>query len=170
MGWVNSPPIFCAATETAADIANANLKDMQSVPHSLDTMAAPMDDDDAVEQRTGSDNVKPFSPSAAGPTISTTSSVPTASIKRDIGYFDVFVDDLLGLVQGKHNRSGVRSTLLRAIDEVFRLNDFYDDLLRQEPVFLKKLRQGDCSWNTIKVVLGWVLKQHGHHDRGVAPT
>lgn len=167
MGWVNSPPIFCAATETAADIANANLQDtMRSSPHSLDTMAAPMDDDDEIEQRTGSDIVKPFSSPAAGPTISTTSSVPTESIKRDpslptgqepIGYFDVFVDDFLGLVQGKHNRSRVRSTLLRAIDEVFRPNDFYDDLLRREPVSLKKLRQGDCSWNTIKVVLGWVL-------------
>ena len=152
MGWVNSPPIFCAATETAADIANANLlKDMQSSPHSLDTMAAPMDDDDEVEQRTGCDNVKPFSSPAAGPTISTTSSVPTASIKRDpslptgqrpIGYFDVFVDDFLGLVQGKHNRSRVRSILLRAIDEVFRPNDFYDDLLRREPVSFKKIALG----------------------------
>eukprot|EP00804_Cyclotella_cryptica_P029635 CCRYP_019021-RA/>CCRYP_019021-RA protein AED:0.08 eAED:0.21 QI:0/-1/0/1/-1/0/1/0/359 len=28
---------------------------------------------------------------------------------------------------------------------------------RREPVSLKKLQQGDCSWGTLKAVLGWVI-------------
>ena len=32
-----------------------------------------------------------------------------------------------------------------------------DSPFRREPVSLKKLRQGDCSWDTIKLVLGWVI-------------
>ena len=27
----------------------------------------------------------------------------------------------------------------------------------REPVSLKKLRKGDCSWSTVKEVLGWVI-------------
>jgi len=51
-----------------------------------------------------------------------------------------------------------RATLLHAIDDaVFCLNDFCDDEFWREPVSLKKLRQGDCSWNTVKLVLGWVI-------------
>ena len=40
MGWTNSPPIFSAATETAADLANAALSDNTSPkPHHLDEAA-----------------------------------------------------------------------------------------------------------------------------------
>jgi len=48
--------------------------------------------------------------------------------------------------------------LLHAIDSVFRPNNFYDDEFCCEPVVsLKKLRKGDCSWSTIKKVLGWII-------------
>ena len=44
MGWVNSPPIFCAATETAADLAKASIKAGDiAAEHPLDTLAAIMD-------------------------------------------------------------------------------------------------------------------------------
>jgi hypothetical protein len=41
MGWTNSPPIFCAATETIADLANEGILKWRKPPHRLD------DDDDA---------------------------------------------------------------------------------------------------------------------------
>jgi len=44
-----------------------------------------------------------------------------------------------------------------AIDQVIRPLDSADNPARREPVSLKKLRQGDCSWATIKSVLGWVI-------------
>lgn len=55
------------------------------------------------------------------------------------------------------NRTHVRNTLLHAIDSVSHPNDFHDNEYRREPVSLKKLRKGDCSWSTIKVVLGWII-------------
>jgi len=39
MGWVESPPYFCAATETAADLANQRLERPTAPPHRLETYA-----------------------------------------------------------------------------------------------------------------------------------
>jgi hypothetical protein len=40
MGWVASPPYFCALTETAADLANSNLRQFrQAPPHPLNSIA-----------------------------------------------------------------------------------------------------------------------------------
>jgi hypothetical protein len=45
MGWKNSPPIFSAATETAADLANHALQHQPSQPpHPLDVQAETMDE------------------------------------------------------------------------------------------------------------------------------
>ncbi len=46
---------------------------------------------------------------------------------------------------------------MHAIDSVLRPLDEYDDAARREPVSMKKLLKGDCSWGTIKNVLGWVI-------------
>ena len=40
MGWVSSPPTFCAASETAADIANASLFRCTVPPHCLEDVAS----------------------------------------------------------------------------------------------------------------------------------
>ena len=44
-----------------------------------------------------------------------------------------------------------------AIDQVFRPLDPLDDSYCTEPISVKKLRKGDCSWDTCKTVLGWVI-------------
>jgi len=42
MGWKNSGPAFCAATETITDMANKDIRDNKpQPPHKLDTMAKP---------------------------------------------------------------------------------------------------------------------------------
>ena len=46
--------------------------------------------------------------------------------------------------------------LFRAIDELFRPNN-KDDIAREEPISLKKLRKGDTAWSTQKVVLRWTI-------------
>ena len=43
MGWVNSPPIFCAMSETACDIANARMYRRFAPPHRLEALAATHD-------------------------------------------------------------------------------------------------------------------------------
>ena len=46
--------------------------------------------------------------------------------------------------------------LFRAINELFRPNN-KDDIAREEPISLKKLRKGDAAWSTKNVVLGWAI-------------
>ena len=46
--------------------------------------------------------------------------------------------------------------LFRAIDELFRPN-YKDDIAREEPISLKKLRKGDAAWSTKKVIIGWEI-------------
>ena len=71
-------------------------------------------------------------------------------------YVDIYVDDFVGLAQTPQQQR-VRRILLGAIDEVFRPLSSTDAPTRQEPVSVKKLREGDGSWSTIKSVLGWII-------------
>jgi hypothetical protein len=43
MGWMNSPPTFCATSETAADIANASLHQGDAPAHRLEAAASAHD-------------------------------------------------------------------------------------------------------------------------------
>jgi hypothetical protein len=43
MGWTNSPPTFCAASETAADMANATLHQGVAPAHRLEALASTHD-------------------------------------------------------------------------------------------------------------------------------
>ena len=54
--------------------------------------------------------------------------------RKPLKYVDVFVDDFIGLAQGKEQLSQVRSVILKSIDSVFRPNDFYDGPYRRDPV------------------------------------
>jgi hypothetical protein len=70
-------------------------------------------------------------------------------------YVDVFVDEFVGLAQ-KHKQQ-VCHTLLEAVIKVFcSLAPTYP-LTQREHVSVKKLLEGDGSWTTIKLVLGWIL-------------
>ena len=41
MGWVNSPPTFCAATETSADLENARIQEKEDPPpHTFDALTS----------------------------------------------------------------------------------------------------------------------------------
>ncbi len=80
-------------------------------------------------------------------------SLPT--VGAPAAYVDVFVDDFVGLVQNHKQR--VRRTLLEAVNEIFWPLSPSDPPTRQEPVSIKKRLEGDVSWSTIKLVLGWIL-------------
>lgn len=44
MGWINSPPTFCALSETACDIANSRLYRRHAPIHRLEHLAETHDD------------------------------------------------------------------------------------------------------------------------------
>jgi hypothetical protein len=67
------------------------------------------------------------------------------------------VDDFIGICQGNTSKSQVCRALLHAVDQVFHPNDKKDNSFCHKPVSLKKLKQGDCSWHTKKLILGWII-------------
>jgi hypothetical protein len=156
MGWVSSPPNFSACTETIADLANVDLADpiaieeARSTPHRLDVVSE-------------SDPTPSASSSSTDQLLSlpTASSAPPSASKpflRPLQYWDIYVDDFCGLVQGnKWKRRTVKRILFNALDKVFRPLDGNDTVFRQEPASLKKLRKGDARWDTEKIILGWLL-------------
>jgi hypothetical protein len=94
----------------------AALKDA-TIPkrHPLDELAATGD-------RIAMDNGIP----RASPSIAPEPSLPTQD--EPLAEVDVYVDDFIAVAQGSHQRlRDVRSTLLHAIDAVFRPNDELDD-------------------------------------------
>ena len=168
MGWSNSPPIFSTATETIADLANRRLQQQVSPPpHPLDDKAEQVVPEDplaicadvtpsSAESSTSKPSYKEALLSTALPVPPERDpSLPTQS--KALAYVDVFVDDFLALAQEHPNSRRVRKILLHAIDDVFRPLDSSDGPFWRQPTSLKKLEKGDCSWSTIKIILGWII-------------
>ena len=83
---------------------------------------------------------------------------PSDPLEDPLTYWDIYVDDFLGLCQGNaETRQLVKRILFQSLDKVFRPVDAADTPFRQEPASLKKLRKGDARWATIKVILGWLV-------------
>jgi hypothetical protein len=149
MGWVNSPPIFCAFTETIADLANRNLRFQAHppAPHRLTTIADnpnQVTDEPPSTIESSTWHRTPFA-----------SRIPS----RPAAYVDIYMDDFLVIAQGSPTQlENVRTTLFHAIDDVFRpLHPSDAAFCRQEPVSQKKLHKGDGRWTTRRTILGWVI-------------
>lgn len=160
MGWVQSPPWFCTATETAADLANSWIQHrVPATPHRLEQLA---NTPTAVTDSHSTPKAAQAPPVPAPPF--------TAHSRRPpLAYIDVYMDDFVALVQGKPSRRRyVRQLLMQAVDTVFRPKDVSDPSHRQEPISEKKLRKGDGCWETTKTVLGWCLDTI-HHTISLTP-
>lgn len=150
MGWAESPPYFSAATETIADLANNRLQDItyQPASHHLDDLAASVPVEPPIQCIPCSTSAVPV-PTSPDPSL-------LNSTRDPLQYVDIFVDDFISAAQRPFLRR-VRRALLSAIDDVFRPLSATDSVHRREPVSMKKLLQGDCSWSTVKLVLGWII-------------
>jgi hypothetical protein len=150
MGWTESPPYFCAATETVTDVANRRaLNRWTPPPHRLD---AASDSKPAPEDPS-------LNSSGSKAALELPEDLPSREFKkRLLSRFDVFVDDFIGMGQGsKKQLVNLRRILLHTLDEVFRPLEDDDSDSRKEPASVKKLLQGDACWTTRKVVLGWII-------------
>jgi hypothetical protein len=151
MGWTESPPYFCTATETVTDVANARAMQGWNPPaHRLDHEA-----DSPPEP----EPIAPLPDHPSLPSLSLPPQIPaTLHNRRKLGAFDVFVDDFIGLAQGSPQRlNRLRRILFHTLDDVLRPLDSTDDEHRKEPASVKKLRQGDACWATRKLILGWLI-------------
>ena len=150
MGWKESPPAFCTATETVADLANhaiAYAPELGDQPHRLEELS-----------ETPPDSVECTPNPRSSPETMVPSHVGTPKLLKPIRYCDVYVDDFLALAQGgAKQRRRVKRILLHSLDRVFRPLEQGDVPTRQEPASVKKLLKGDATWTTKKVMLGWMI-------------
>ena len=167
MGWVQSPPTFCAMSETIADRSNLRFKGSPTAcpKHRLSEAAEKMDD------TSSSTEPRPREPehTSAEATLRKVAGLPPANpcpeerappsnrpLSRAVGHTDLFVDDFIQLGQGRPKRLRVlRDHLLHSVDEV--LSQPLPEETRTEAISLKKLLRGDGSWATRKELLGWIL-------------
>ena len=129
MGWCESPPFFCAGTETARDIiATLQSATMTLPPHPLEHMLlpTPLADNGVANQAT------------------------TA--------LEVYVDDFFAATNDRstaHLRHLSRA-LLHGIHAIFP-PPAHSGHNGEDPVSLKKLRNGDGIWAPTKEILGWLV-------------
>ena len=91
MGWVSSPPYFCAHTETVADVANERImQGAQPPPHQLDRIA------DTVLQS----ELTPGPPETPAATPVPPPIMTLQPGRRPLGRFEVYIDDFCGIAQG----------------------------------------------------------------------
>ncbi len=156
MGWCESPPHFCALTETVTDLANRYVERWDPPLHPLEKLAS-----------TPPTDINQLQIIVPAPSRTTTQrkDAPLPPDTTHQGHHkqvspachvDVYVDDELAVAQGNIPRlNRIRRGLLHLNDAVFRPNDDLDPPNRREPVSTKKLQKGDACWSTRKQVLGW---------------
>ena len=145
MGWRESPPNFCALTESIVDVALASFStDWKPPRHPMEKLAItappPPPDKRVVHTHT---------------TLST--DTPSSNVTDEVRHLDVFVDDLLMFAQGSHATLDLlRRQLFHVTDSFLRPNDEHDSH-RREPISISKLEKGDGCWTTYKKMLGWMV-------------
>jgi hypothetical protein len=130
MGWVESPPYFCAASETARDVASKY-----------------------AEARVGALDEHKFSKYARGS--KAFEDLPEkAGNSHALRYcYEVYVDDFipLAIAASKEQLEHVARALLHGIHDVFPADS--DD--SNDPTSLKKLLKKEGQWDLVKEILGF---------------
>ena len=134
MGWCDSPAYFCAASETARDVAEK----LRTTPvgsldqHPLEHYLVPPD------------------------------KWPEQEIEQHAVKFthllEVYIDDFIQLAQTRDptQLTHLSRALLHAIHAVFPPPAITGHA-GKDPISLKKLHQGEGTWDTGKEILGWVF-------------
>jgi hypothetical protein len=130
MGWVESPPYFCAATETSRDIATTYCKTkIGTLPsHKFDDLVSA---DDAVGEL-------PYTPAT----------------NKHIRYLiEVYVDNFMAIVISttQHNVTHVCQGVMHGIHDIFPADD--NDV--NNPISKNKLLKGEGTMSTTKTILGF---------------
>ena len=145
MGWTFSPPYFCAATETARDVAATLAHEPTLPPHPFE--AATMTEEDAIKLHR-----------LACPSTWSSTTLPEY---RDAltALLECYVDDFVGALQSTNPKDLLHHSraLLHAIHSIFPPSPNPDIDPDDEPVSLKKLHAGEGAWAFRKEILGWIF-------------
>jgi hypothetical protein len=129
MGWSESPPFFCAATETAHDIIDDKICNNIILPEQ------PMENNMmGIDWSTVSKLQPPLT---------------TESNKRDfLQLIEVYIDDFIGVIQST-NESHIRQFSRRILDGITKVFP--------PPELSEKKLIEDGIWDTRKEILGWLF-------------
>jgi len=133
MGWSESPPLFCMALETAQDIIQEYVdSDKGLLQHPLEALCVPCEN---VRITNGEE-----------------------SHSEILHMMEVYMDDFIGLAQALSQSQLVQFTraVLHGIHTVFPPPDLEENK-EDEPISIKKLKQGNGMWSTKKEILGWLF-------------
>jgi hypothetical protein len=131
MGWVESPPYFCAASETARDVA----------VQYMETEVGALDEHKFLHHAMGSDEVK---------------RLPRQSTDKHFKYLvEVYVDDFIpmAIATSQEQLEHVANAVMHGIHDVFPA----DELDSEDPISLKKLLKQDGQWALLKDCLGFTF-------------
>ena len=133
MGWSESPPFFCAATETARDIADTYYRNNDQLP--------PHPDEKTVM------NID-------------WTNIPRAEFDKDaalLHLLEVYIDDFIAMIQCTDIPELTRLTrcILHGITDIFPPPDVSGSTMGP-PISTKKL-EDEGAWEIRKEILGWVL-------------
>ena len=132
MGWCESPPFFCAASETARDVI-ASLLGTDLPPHPFEAHMLPSPAD-AVAR-------------------------PIQDLTSTISLLEVFVDDFIGLTDNtsRAHLENFSRAMLHGIHTVFPPPSVTGHHVGGDPISEKKLKKLEGLWEHVKEVLGWML-------------
>jgi hypothetical protein len=132
MGWRQSPPYFCAFTETCADLANTT--HIQKPTHAFGFVT---------DAQTDLPHLA-FDPAANWP-------YNAAPPDEPLQFVDVYLDDFM-LIAQQPNHFATLQRLLHHLDKVFQDPD---NSPRKSVVSRSKVDKGDATYSTSKRILGW---------------
>ena len=134
MGWIESPPYFCVASETARDVAQTYMET-------------------SVGSREQHKFLQQTQASTAYQALPDTSEETQADQFRYL--LDVYVDDFIGLVvpTTRQQLDHVANSVMCGVHDIFPPQPTADD----DPLSFKKLIQGDGAWDVMKEILGFVF-------------
>ena len=127
MGWCESPPFFCASSETARDVINSLLNSHTALPeHELEPKMLPPDYN---------------SPETA---------------QGNTSLVEVYVDDFIGATNNlsKPHLQHFSRSMLHGIHSIYPPQEVTKHT-GGDPCAKKKLEKGDGMWATEKEILGW---------------
>ena len=133
MGWCESPPFFCAASETARDVVDTLLQEISLPTHPYEDKILSKATAKAVDRLTA-----------------------TASF---INLTEVFVDDFIGCTNNAsfaHLQHFSRAMMLYGVHSIFPPPEVTGHQ-GQDPISQKKLEQGEGTWEHTKEILGWLV-------------
>ena len=135
MGYIDSAPYFCMATETVTDLSNETIALREKADmHPLEL---------ADKARAADDAGAPTAKADAS-----WESLPVEHRSAATANVDVYLDDFISVLQGRpRERCQMLRHLFHQIECVFRPNK-EADINRKDPISHNKLVQVDGAWST----------------------